>query len=198
MANGRITHLHSQRSHSWVRNAYNCVLTQLAGINCDGTYAAGSTGMKQIGGTVASGKAQGLLREDLTCEDPTTLANGLVSPAATIYGIAVGSNNTAESFEDYKINTKIAHGNAAGQLSYGQSLYPATKSYVAGTKTYTAIHTRYFNNNSGGDVTVRECTIEMQNQSTVYCTCRDVFADVVVPNTGQLKVTYTFTLTYPA
>jgi len=63
---------------------------------------------------------------------------------------------------------------------------------------------RYFNNNSGGDVNVNEVAL------VDYVGCRGSAIDkvfmsrdklastVTVPNTGQLKVTYTVQLTYPA
>jgi len=64
---------------------------------------------------------------------------------------------------------------------------------------------RYFNNNSGGDIDVNEVGLVMnqpQGGSTVYgkrLQARDKLASTVtVPNTGQLKVTYTIQLTYPA
>jgi hypothetical protein len=64
---------------------------------------------------------------------------------------------------------------------------------------------RYFNNNSGADVSVNEVALALrgyQPGSSVpynYMTARDkLIATVTVPNTGQLKVTYTVQLTYPA
>ena len=63
---------------------------------------------------------------------------------------------------------------------------------------------RYFNNNSGGDVSVNEVALSLRGYkpgSTVpynYMTARDkLITTVVVPDTGQLKVTYTVQLTYP-
>jgi len=63
---------------------------------------------------------------------------------------------------------------------------------------------RYFNNNSGGDVAVNEVALVVNQPQggPVYgkwVQARDKLASTVtVPNTGQLKVTYTVQLTYPA
>jgi len=63
---------------------------------------------------------------------------------------------------------------------------------------------RYFNNNSGGDVNVNEVALVLNQPQggAVYgkwMQSRDKLASTVtVPNTGQLKVTYTVQLAYPA
>ena len=61
---------------------------------------------------------------------------------------------------------------------------------------------RYFNNNSGGNVNVNEVGIVAYLQGQYnqnYMMSRDkLAATITVPNTGQLRVTYTIQLTYPA
>ena len=123
--------------------------------------------------------------------------------AITLYGILVGSGTSAESFEDYVLQTLIAEGTGAGQLNYVATDVP-TKSYVAGTKTWTITWIRYMNNNSGGDVSVNEVALvtrgEIAGLSNVrWAMSRDKLgATVTIPNTGQLKVTYSLSLTFPS
>jgi hypothetical protein len=120
------------------------------------------------------------------------------------FGIEIGSGSTSENFNDYALATKITNGSSAGQLAFATSNVPVI-AYVAGTKTFTVAHVRYFNNNSGGDVTVNETGLVSSPYQTDISNIgatmwsRDVLgAPVVVPTTGQLKVTYTLSLAYPA
>jgi len=46
------------------------------------------------------------------------------SAGSLINGIVVGSGINAESFEDFTLQTQIAHGTGAGQLSYTQCEAP--------------------------------------------------------------------------
>jgi hypothetical protein len=122
----------------------------------------------------------------------------------------VGTGTTAESFEHVALVTPVAHGNGAGQLSY--TAQSATSvSYNAGTRVWTATYARILNNNSGGSITVAETGIYGVNTSNTgnlsngaastnpYMLCRDLLgATVAVANAGQLTVTYTITLTFPA
>jgi len=75
-------------------------------------------------------------------------------------------------------------------------------SYADTTLTNTLI--RYFNNNSGGNVSVNEvalvCKYFLYGAGLmIMLLSRDKLgATVTVPDTGQLKVTYTIELAYPA
>jgi hypothetical protein len=75
-----------------------------------------------------------------------------------------------------------------------------TKSYAA--LTWTITRYRYFNNNGAGNVLVNEVALCTRGRvSTLYnwIMSRDVLGAVVtIPPTGQLKVTYTIQLAYPA
>jgi hypothetical protein len=101
------------------------------------------------------------------------------------------------------LQTKIANGVGAGQLSYIEQ-DPHVISYNPGTRVLTNTMVRYFNNNSGGDVNVNEVALVLNQPQggQVYgkwMQSRDkLAATVTVPNTGQLKVTYTVQLAYPA
>ena len=53
MPDGSILHAHKQRSHSWVRNAYNALACCLLGINdSDTTFGAGNINGKDTAGNV--------------------------------------------------------------------------------------------------------------------------------------------------
>jgi len=202
---GRVIQKHKQRSHSWVRNAYNMLFGQLAGKDLkDTTFGAGLLSIKDTDGTIRYDGATYFGRKDTTLTnslDGTSL--GYKAPAGNdTKGIIVGSGTNAESFEDHTLQTKIANGTGAGQLSYVQSELHVI-SYDAGTKVLKNSLVRYFNNNSGGDVSVNE--VGIVGYGSVYLTycswlmSRDKLATTVtVPNTGQLKVTYIVQLTFPA
>jgi hypothetical protein len=182
----RQIHQHKQRSHSWVRNAYNLIFVGACRFSTtDSTFGAGTLGMKDVGAVARSNS------------DAAT-AYSVVGPSGDdTYGILVGSGITAESFEGYALITKIANGTGAGQLSYVAGV-AHTLSYVGGTKTLTATLVRYFNNNSGGNVDVNEIAIVLHG-SFLYVITRDLLVSTVtIPDTGQLKVTYTINLVYPA
>ena len=198
---GRVIQRHRQRSHSWVRNAYNQLVTQLMGINgSDETWGAGYINIMQSSGTVMSGTRVATICNDSA--DPEGAPYAYMAAAGSdTSGILVGSGTTAETFEDYNVETLIANGVGAGQLSYVASDPPA-KTYTAGTKVYQVQHVRYFNNNSGASINVNEVALLCSGEfggSRMWANSRDVLgSSVAVPDTGQLKVTYTIEITYPA
>jgi hypothetical protein len=117
-------------------------------------------------------------------------------------GILVGSGTNPESFEDYALQAQIPDGTGVGQLSHIQS-EPHDVSYDTPTRVLRNQLVRYFNNNSGGDIDVNEVVLANSMQQPGawprFIMSRDKLATTVtVPDTGQLKVTYTVQLTYPA
>lgn len=200
---GRIVARHRQRSHSWVRNAYNLMVCQAAAVAGD---AAVGLALVDVNGSTrsdvttqpASGSSSGGASNSSIY---VNLGSGIYAAAGIdAFGIVVGTGGNPESLESYALGAKIASGNLAGQLSYSLTDPPAV-STVGTTKTVAWV--RYFNNNSGGDITVNEVGVYTKgtydNSSATFMLCRDLLAGGVnVPNTGQLKVTYTLQLTYPA
>ena len=78
-------------------------------------------------------------------------------------------------------------------------------SYDAGTKTLTDTLVRFMNNNSGGDITVREVgyIVKMQTGTAYsmsnFLFSRDILSpEVLIPNAGQIRLQYTISLVYPA
>lgn len=198
-----IQHL-KQRSHSWVRNAYNLLLSQMASKNLDsgaGEYGAGYLSIKDMLGVIKRGTSGFSIGESSYSFESLTYLYGYISGATDDgHGILVGSDATAESFEDFELLAQIAEGTAAGQLNHMAMDYPS-KSYAALTWTITWL--RYLNNNSPGNVDVNEVGLVPKGHSFLgafsFMMSRDKLgATVTIPATGQLKVTYTIELTYPA
>lgn len=198
---GKLIQKHRQKGHSWTRNAYNMLFSELAAVNSnDNTFAAGKLSIKDSGGTVRYGAYPIAQYYSFSMQ---TAGYGYIAAAGIITnGIIVGSGTNAESFEDYVLQTPIANGTGAGQLSYVAS-EAYTYSYNAETKVLTATHIRYINNNSGGNVDVNEVGLIVRaivaSAHRYWYNSRDhLSSTVTVPNTSQLKVTYTISLTYPS
>lgn len=204
--NGKTIHHHKQRSHSWTRNAYNGLFTQLVAKNYNGaTFEGGVLSMKYTNGTIYGPNYAGHLLSAINNYAPGN-SEGLgtsyrADTGSLVSGIVVGSGNVVESFDGYALQTAIGEGAGAGQLNYSAHL-ANVKSWDAGTKTWSVDIARYMNNNSGGNITVRE--VAQYTRGMIYKTFptlmvgRDVLdPEVVLPNSGQLKVTYTISLTYP-
>lgn len=195
---GKVLFRHRQRSHSWTRNAYNWLFSQLGGKNgSDTTFGAGKVSAKDTGGTVRYGDSPYGWFYQYGLD-----TYGYVGGAGDdSYGIWVGSGTTAESFEDYELATQIANGTGAGQLSYIAGETPVA-TWTPGTLTFAVEHARYFNNNSGGVVTVNEVALvarlHLEPHTPKSLVSRDKLASGInIPDTGQLKVTYTIQLIYP-
>lgn len=113
----------------------------------------------------------------------------------TNYGIVAGTGTNAVTMTDYALQTLIAHGTGAGQLSYGA---------VTFTGPTTSGKTRYFEfqraltNGSGGSITVNEIGLYVYPTSTAYyyMYLRDVLGSGVVVNNGQvLTIKYRVSVT---
>ncbi|GAI88190.1 unnamed protein product, partial [marine sediment metagenome] len=118
-------------------------------------------------------------------------------------GIWIGLGAGAEDFEGFDLVTPIVDGAGADEMNSASS-EPHALSYVAGTKTLTDTLIRYFNNNSGNPIDINEVGLlqsrlyDLANNGTFLFTRDLLGATVTVPNTGQLKVTYTISLVYPS
>lgn len=194
---------HSQRSHSWVRNAYNMLFSQMAGKNgSDSTFGAGLLSIKDTGATIRYGGRGIALAYNSDLDTGVNQGYRAAAGDAT-HGIQVGIGTNAESFEDYVLQTLVADGTGAAQLSYVLSSAHSI-TYTAGTKVLKNDLVRYFNNNSGGSIVIAEVAITLMGAAGGTATyewvnSRDLLgATVTVADTGQLKATYTIQITYPA
>jgi len=202
--NGKVLQTLKQRSHSWVRNAYNMLLSQMASKNMDdaGSFGAGFLSIKDTAANIQNGNIGAYVGSSGSSSAVNLESSVAFRAGAGVvtHGIVVGSNAGAWTFEQYVLLTPIAEGVGADQLNYIAMSVP-TKSYAALTWTITWV--RYMNNNSGGNISVNEvCIIALGSAGTLQkyiLFSRDVLgAPVVIPDTGQLKVTYTIQLAYPA
>lgn len=183
MPDGRITHWSKQRSHSWCRNAYN-QLFAVSGWRKDGSaWGDGDlTGKKTSGATVA------ILNAALSTR---------ASSGVDTYGILIGTGTTAHSFDDYDVETQIVDGTGTGEMSH-VAYEDEELTWVSGTRTLTITLARYFNNNSGGSISVTESAVVGSYSGSYYLMARDVFTAVPVGDTGQFKVVYTNAIVYPS
>jgi hypothetical protein len=191
-------------SRSWTRNAYNMLTMQMLGLAFNSlgtTFGAGYTTMKRVASNVQSTAYPGRL---------SVIGDVVGAVGDATYGIVVGTGTAAEDFDGYTLQTIVAHGNGAGQLSY-TAQDATTAAYDAGTKKITATHARYCNNNSGGSIGINEVALywlitnATASGSPYYSTypfmmARDKLGSAVdVADTAQLKVTYTIdSPAYPA
>jgi hypothetical protein len=201
--NGRMIRTYNQRSHSWVRNAYNLLLCQAAAIPSNSSLGlaivdTGGSTHSDSGTQPASGwSSNGASNMRIYVGSNY----GFYAPAGVdSMGIVVGTGSGAENFNDHSLGARVSSGNGAGQLAYSAMDAPSI-STVGTSKQVVWI--RYFNNNSGGDITVNEAGIytkgTVDGSTVYYMMCRDLLTGGVdIPDTGQLKVTYTVQLTYPA
>jgi len=206
---GNLIQSYEARCHSWTRNAYNVIYSQIAGSKPnDATFEAGKLSQKTTAGNILSGDyPMGLYMPRAGgapyCEPLGDELGYHAVAAEDAWGILVGSGTNVESFEDYVLQTPIAEGAGGDQLNHVTS-EAAVRSYAAPVLKDELI--RYFNNNSGGNVLVNEVALVAQaprnNQPSsavsVLVTRDKLASTVTIPNTGQLKVTYTISLTYPS
>lgn len=197
---GNVIQRHRQRSHSWVRNAYNLLFVQLAGKGCTGDgFGAGKISIRETDTTLQDLVSQPIVISGIN--KPDDVGHAYREGAGEIvHGILVGSGINAEDFEDYVLQTPIAEGTGAGELNAVAS-EPNSLSYADTTLTNTLI--RYFNNNTLGEtsVDVNEVCIVAHGigagaAADILMSRDHLTSTVTVPSTGQLKVTYTISLTY--
>ncbi len=177
---GKLIDFFEGPAHSWVRNFYNslfvsCVSSTLTG----GTFGAGYLVNKIYSGGI--GNYSGF---------PAVGGAG-----SDVTGIVVGTGSGAESFDSIDLATRVSNGTTSGKLSY-VAQNATTVAYTSGTKTWEATLLRILNNNSGGTITITEVGI----MSSAYAlVCRDLLSSsVAVANGGQITVTYTISLVFPA
>ena len=188
-----------ERGHSWTRNFYNYLYLAQAEGKGDGgsTFGAGYISSKQTNATVVASATVNQGRTSITL-----LGNGFIDTSVNT-GIRVGTGNTAFSINDHVLDSPVANGNASGQLSY-QAMGSPTQSYDAGSKTWTNIHSRIMNNNSGDTIIVAETGLYWigsicSNPSLIFMFERNVLdLPVSLINGAQLTVSYTISVDFSA
>lgn len=183
---GKLIFEDRQRGHSWTRNFYN--------YKCINGTNAGYTNVT-FGAGYMSGKCQscGMGQSGYLAALAGQLTTGTLG---TNYGIVVGTSDTAFNIEQYALGAMIVHGTGAGQLVYQASGFDS-KAYAS--KIWTTTSKRIFNNNSGGDITIKEVGLLPQSQYVTrdFLVERSVLAPAVtVPNGAQLTVTYKISMDF--
>ena len=189
-----IKHIPKHPSHSFVKNFYNFYLSVFAGVT---PTEAIDMDFRQTSGVafgtyhIVTGGARNW------CGNENTLAG---------FGIMCGTGNTVENFGmgtspdamSYKLDTIIANGTGSGQLERAATLAQVvTKDGLSPIQTWSVEWTRYFNNKSGGTITVKEIGVYWQCTSggQIYMVSRDVLdSPLTILDTGQLKVVYTLSI----
>lgn len=112
------------------------------------------------------------------------------------YGIIVGTNagSTPEDNTNFKLDTKIAEGSGAGQLTHNATTLDAPA--VVGTNVDCVIK-RSFTNNSGSTITVKETGVRVRYNPTGkhHLIMRDIVSDTPIPDLCSLSVYYTMRTT---
>lgn len=182
-----------EKSNSWVRNAHNMICGMFLGTPAitTGTYGDGVLRCKDTAGTTRNVIEGG--------DNPSILASS-IGIGADARGIVIGTGTAAESLSDTTLQSKIAHGTGAGQMSY-QAHVAGVPSFNSGTKKWTNTHTRIFNNNTASTITVTEVGMIgwANNASFNALIDRSLLGTAVsVPAAYKLTVTYTMEYTFPA
>jgi len=184
---GNITESYQDRSHSWNRNFYNhlyCFACYMHSTDTD-TFGAGHLNAKTYSGSVYN-----IMR---TAPEMKLIADIGIDT----YGIQIGTGDTSEDYEGCTLVSKIGHGTGSGEMSY-QASPTGIPTYTPGTKTWDTVFERIFNNNSGGSIIVAEVGLMALIASNVLLS-RDILSSAVtVAEAGQLKITYTISMAFPA
>jgi hypothetical protein len=109
--------------------------------------------------------------------------------AATLFGTVWGTGTNAVTTGDTSLQTLIAHGTGAGQLSYGSV---AVGGYTASASQTTVTITRSATNSSGSTITTQEIGVYAKEYSVPYyfCIIRDLNTQAVL-NTQTITTVYT-------
>lgn len=193
-----------QRGHSWTRNYYTLVFGSITSCNSTPSieYGAGHMTFKFEGGTVNS---NGVYNVGVITGNTTTNGGIIMTSLGSDGGIIVGTGTTAFNIDNYKLESKVDHGNGSGQLAYQPMVKTGNvPTYNSGTKTWSVDITRVFNNNSGATIVIGEtgliCYISgFYVNNSRYLIERSVLSPTVsVLDGAQLTVTYTFSSDFSA
>jgi hypothetical protein len=116
-------------------------------------------------------------------------------------GIQVGTSDTPFSVDQYNLGALISTGGSSGQLAY-QAELTVTALYDSPNKIWTMKKERYFNNNSGNPITVKEVGImgaNPNNGPAYYLMERSLLSpSVTIPDAGRLRVIYNISMDFSA
>ena len=130
----------------------------------------------------------------------STVDYALIGHPGDLVGIQVGTGVGAVTPTDVAMGTRIAHGEAAGELEYGGC--ELVRMTIADPNGQFTIR-RYFTNNSGGGITVQEVGIYAGGTkyligtglAYLFCIARDLTGGIAVLDTELLRATYVIQIT---
>lgn len=143
---------------------------------------------------------------DTNIEDTSNVPNLIVQASGTNYplqldspinnsdyGIVVGTGNTVEDNEDYKLDVQLTEGIGAGDITHGAMTIGSAG--VVGPNVDIEAK-RPFVNNTGSAITVAEAGMYVKRFTKYFCIVRDVLASSVnLPDKCSLMVYYTIRTT---
>ena len=190
------------RARTWNRNYWNWLWTlfgalssssasSITSITGDSTFGAGHINLKGLTGTIATTALSNCMA--------FPPENAFIPAVNVVLGIVVGTGTTAESFENGSLVSACAQGTGVGQLNYLAGVF-TQPTYNAGTRVWTSAQSRVITNNSSATIVVAETGLYPTSFAAVgYMVERSLLgATISVLAAGQLTVTYTMTLTFPA
>lgn len=183
---GRSSGIQQFIGHSFLTQYYGIIQTFMTG-----NYAANTEATNTITDTTGTGRS---FEGGQNMPPGTRFATQNAVPDAT-YGIQVGTGTTANSGSTSSLATLIAHGNGAGQLSYGTM----SITNPGGTAPLFFTFSRTFTNNSGADIGVAEIGLAVAADTggtqRNYLIIRDVLGSTVTVTNGGFR-TFTGTMQY--
>jgi hypothetical protein len=205
LKNDKVVSKYADLSRSWTRNFYNVLAGNTLGCAnkvLGTTFGAGQFCPKQTNGNALNGT-------DPLCLGGNAYGSNL-GPNAwtgvvanTSKGIVIGTDATAESIDDYRMNALIAEGTGTGQMNYAAMSAP-TVTWESSPKKFKCVGVRAITNNSSGSIDVKETGIYSyiwvqysEGENGFGCIVRDKLASTVACAAASL-VTVTYTLYSPA
>jgi hypothetical protein len=202
---GKLLDKREQESRSWLKHFFDLFYTLtsqtlLAGINdvsaAPRTLSIGMDSTEPFGHLQIASPAGGMGWCIPTYSGTPGIWTYITHQKGDDFGIVVGTGNLAVTPIQDALQTKVAHGEAAGQLLYGGvELYGLTFADPNGQFTIR----RYFTNVLGGVISIQEVgiygagirSLASDQYSYAFCIARDVVAPAVDVNNGEiLRVTY--------
>lgn len=188
---GREILRHEGYSHSFTRNYYNRLMfITIDNVGPIGVYGDGTLVVKDTAGT-SKYMTPSINFYFSSNSESNTMGYG--APVnADGYGIQVGTDNTAEDFDDYVLGTPIDDGNAGGELEY--AAMTVTEGWHTEFAYYWGKWERKFTNDGDGIVTVQEIS-QVQIRADNILIIRDVVSIPVNPGV-ELTVQYEYRVTF--
>jgi len=155
-------------ANSLMKQFLQAIKTQFSYVSC------GTSAWTDTGGVARSVSPGGLLDVRANANDATL-------------GIVAGTGTNAVTISDYALQTQIAHGTGAGQLSYAAVLFPNTNVTVDGSNCYYDFN-RTFTNSSVGSITINEIGL-YSNTTYKFMLDRTLYTKTIANGAGAI-ITY--------